>query len=245
VLNQTHHDNELIVVDNDSSDGTEGIAGRYADILLHAGPERSAQRNAGLHAAHGEYVLFIDADMVLDPDVVSSVLAQAERGARAVAIPEVSFGEGFWSRCKALERCFYADDPVVSAARFFPRALVQQLGGYDETLHAGEDWDLSMRASGDAPLAFATATIRHDEGRQTLGALFAKKYYYGKSLPRFVRKCGSRALRRLNPARGSLLCNADRLFRNPIVGAGVVVMKSAELCGILFGMVVGDQFPDS
>src|ERR1700687_2435860 len=111
---------ELIVVDNSSTDGTRRIATALADIFIESGPERSTQRNAGIKAAHGDYVLILDADMVLADNVVSEAVLSAKL-ANAVAIPEESFGEGFWSACKVFERTFYTGDPLVSAARFFRR----------------------------------------------------------------------------------------------------------------------------
>jgi len=64
-----------VVVDNGSTDGTVTIAEQGADVVLHAGPERSAQRNYGARTYPAAIVGFIDADMVLAPTVV-------ERGGR-------------------------------------------------------------------------------------------------------------------------------------------------------------------
>jgi glycosyltransferase involved in cell wall biosynthesis len=234
---QNHTPIELIVVDNRSADATADIARRLADVVIDAGPERSAQRNAGIRAARGEYVMILDADMVLEPDVVSAALGAAQTGVSAVAIPERSFGEGFWSACKAFERSFYEDDALVSAARFFRRDRVLTLGGYDESLTGPEDWDMSMRVAGPAGVAFATALILHDEGRQSLRNLYLKKYYYGRSMPAFVRKHGAEAIKRISPLRGSLLRGIGRMLLHPILTGGLVIMKSAELLGGTLGML--------
>jgi glycosyltransferase involved in cell wall biosynthesis len=228
---------EIIVVDNRSTDGTADIAQRFADIVIDAGPERSAQRNAGIKAARGEYVMILDADMVLQRDVVSAAVGAASAGAQAVAIPERSFGDGFWSACKAFERSFYEDDTLVAAARFFRRDRVLALGGYDETLTGPEDWDMSMRAAGPSEIVFATTLILHDEGTQSLRNLYLKKYYYGRSMPAFVRKHGAEALKRISPLRGSLLRGFGRMLRHPVLAAGLTTMKSAELLGGAFGML--------
>jgi len=235
---QDYPHREVVVVDNGSTDATMAIAHELADIVLTGGPERSAQRNAGIRAAHGDWVAIVDADMVLDPDVVSSCVAAATAsGARAVHIPEVSFGAGFWSRCRAFERSFYLHDPIVTAARFFDRARLLELGGYDESLTGGEDWDMSMRASEDGQVVFSKGVIRHDEGRPTLPVLFAKRYYYARSWPAFVRKHGSAALARLTPARRALWRNVGRMVLHPVLGSGVIVMKSVESAGALLGMM--------
>ena len=70
---------ELVVVDNFSTDDTFEVAEALADIAVQAGPERSAQRNLGIELATGDYVLWIDADMVLTPHVVEDAVREAER----------------------------------------------------------------------------------------------------------------------------------------------------------------------
>ena len=235
---QDHAPVEVIVVDNHSTDGTIEIARRHADVVIEAGWERSAQRNVGILAARGEFVLILDADMVLDRNVVGAALDVADRGAEAVAIPEESFGRGFWSACKVFERSFYANDTLVSAARFFRRQRALDVGGFDESLTGAEDWDMSIRVAGSAPIAFARARILHDEGRQTLIGMYEKKYYYGKSMPAFVRKHGKEALKRLSPLRSSLFAALGRVGRHPALASGLVIVKATEMFGGLAGALL-------
>jgi len=70
---QTHPDVEVIVVDNQSTDGTAEIARRHADQVVAWGPERSAQRNKGTACAAGDVVVFVDSDMVLEPHVAAAI----------------------------------------------------------------------------------------------------------------------------------------------------------------------------
>lgn len=239
IRNQSFEPIEIIVVDNASADATLEIAAAHADLVVTYGPERSAQRNEGLRRSCGRYALFLDADMILEPGVVASCVQEMQAGARAVTIPEMSFGVGFWSRCKALERSFYRNDREVTAARFFEAPLVHQIGGYDEQMTGPEDWDLSMRVLGGHDSAFCAASIQHDEGVQTLANLYLKKFYYGKTIHIFVRKHSKEAIRKLSPLRPALLSNLHSIFANPLLGCGLVIMKTAELAGILHGVVSG------
>src|SRR5690242_11751699 len=96
---------EVIVVDNNSTDSTLKIAQRYSDQVATFGSERSAQRNHGARLASGDYLLFVDSDMVLDPGLVADcVHTIRSSGGPAVIIPEDSFGHGFVARCRAFER---------------------------------------------------------------------------------------------------------------------------------------------
>ena len=72
---QTYSAIELITVDNSSTDGTDEISRRIADVATTAGPERSAQRNLGFELARGEWVLWLDSDMVLPPTAVAVAMA--------------------------------------------------------------------------------------------------------------------------------------------------------------------------
>src|ERR1700689_889673 len=71
----------VVVVDNRSSDSTAEIPHRLPDVFIQAGPERSAQRNAGVAATAAEVVGFIDSDMVLAPSVVGQAAAAIAMGA--------------------------------------------------------------------------------------------------------------------------------------------------------------------
>ena len=74
--------------------------------------------------------------MILQPGVVREAVEQVE-GASAVVVPEVSIGEGFWSRVKALERSCYLGDDTIEAARYVRRDVFERIGGYDEEIVAG------------------------------------------------------------------------------------------------------------
>lgn len=228
---------EVIVIDNASTDGTAEIARSLDCRVLTVGPERSAQRNAGARAARGEWLLFLDADMVLEPGVVASCLAACERkGAAACVVPERATGEGFWAECRALEKEVYLGDPDVEAARFFRRDAFVAHGGYDETIHGGgEDWDLPARvaAAGDR-IARADAVAMHLEGRLRLRDAARKKFYYGRTLGRYVGKHPRLAARQL--FRRAFVRRWRLLAADPVHAAGLALLKAVDLTAGVAGM---------
>jgi len=230
---------ELIVIDNQSSDLTPEIARRHADIVDTFGPERSAQRNRGARLAHGDYVLFVDSDMTLSSDVVGDCVdAILSSGAPGVIIPETSFGEGFWAQARALERSCYVGDDTIEAARFFSRAEFERFGGFDETLVAMEDWDLSKRIAGGTRLPRTRSEIRHDEGRLRLATALAKKRYYGASSGLYWRKHGTTTMAQANLVfRPAFLRNWRRLLQHPILTAGFLSLKSLETAAAAIGAI--------
>jgi glycosyltransferase involved in cell wall biosynthesis len=239
IARQTYARTEVIVVDNDSSDATREIAQRPDCLVLSIGPERSAQRNHGARHATGSHFLFIDSDMVLDPEVVEECVSATRSGPSAAIIPEDSFGEGFWARCKRLERSCYVGDEDIEAARFYARDLFSRLGGYDEELSAGEDWDLSHRARLDgATIARVASFIHHDEGRVKLRNLAVKKFQYGRSLPHYQRKNRSLANRQFRLIRPAFIRHRRTLAAEPLALTGMVVMKLLEFSAGAAGALV-------
>ena len=112
---------EIIVVDNNSTDRTKKIVDQMSlrgtkrrsnlniSFFTH-GPERSAQRNFGVKKARGEYILYLDADMILSKDVIKNCVSKFENCKLkignsplvALYISEIVMGDSFW--CK-VRRC--------------------------------------------------------------------------------------------------------------------------------------------
>jgi glycosyltransferase involved in cell wall biosynthesis len=73
VREQTHRNWEVVLVDDGSTDDTAAIiASRYSDdprvrYLYQPNGGVSAARNAGIRAAHGDYVSFLDSDDIWEP----------------------------------------------------------------------------------------------------------------------------------------------------------------------------------
>jgi glycosyltransferase involved in cell wall biosynthesis len=227
---------ELVVVDNHSDDDTAAIAARFADVVIVAGPERSAQRNAGANAAVAAVIAFIDSDQTLDPFVAvqASAALDASPTAGLAIIPEHSFGEGFWAHCKTLEKSLTEGDPRTEAGRFFRRAALEQVGGFDEALNSAEDWELHDRVEGHGwGVVRTVAGIRHDEGRLTLRTTFRKKRYYGRWFAQYAALEWARTAA-FDPRR--LLRRPTALLRRPGLAAGLVVLKAIEAVGVYAGI---------
>lgn len=146
ICNQTYKNIEIIVVDNFSTDHTQEISKKFTNKVFSKGPERSAQRNYGMvDAAQGEYVMYIDADMILSPNLIEACVNRIKAGdCHALHIRETVLGANFWSKVRRFERTFY-DGTVVDGARFFLRSAFVQVGGFDSELFkvgSGEDWDI-------------------------------------------------------------------------------------------------------
>ena len=106
LLASTYRNLELIVVDDRSTDGTGAIVHAIADRRLTVidGEEPAAAwlgkpwaLHQGSLRARGELLLFVDADIVYEPDAVAAAVAYVERSGRAMItlLPDIRMC-GFW-----------------------------------------------------------------------------------------------------------------------------------------------------
>jgi len=232
IKNQTYKNIEIIVVDNNSTDNTKEIAKKYTNKIYNKGPERSSQKNFGAKNAKGKYLLFMDSDMELSKKVVKDCMEKVKSYCGGIIIPEKSVGEGFWAKCKALERSFYVGINWIEAARFFPKNVFNKLKGYDENLVSAEDWDLNQSIKNKYETLRIGSFIYHNEGKLKLTDLLEKKLYYGKMINNYEQK-------KVNDKYSSSQLNIIKryelffshpvkLFKNPIIGFGMLFMKTAE-----------------
>lgn len=182
---------EIILVDNNSTDKTVAIANRYTDKVYNHSPERSAQRNYGVKQAVGKYILYLDADMVLSPEVIAQCVEKCEqKGCIALYIPERVIGKGFWVKVRDFERSFY-DATCIDCVRFVRRDKFLEIGGFDEDLTGPEDWDFDRRIREIGRVDIIKSPIYHSELSMTLKNYINKKLYYAKSFKRYCQKWGN------------------------------------------------------
>jgi len=118
---------------------------------------------------------------------------------------------------------------LIESARFFRKEVFEQVGGYDEQLEAGEDWDLHARVE-EASYKINTvkALIRHHEGRLTLRKIVLKRYYYGKTIMNYIKKHPQKARIQFMPIRLNYIRKWRILAREPLYVSGMLFMKMLE-----------------
>jgi GT2 family glycosyltransferase len=198
---------ETIVVDNGSSDGTaEFVRERFPWVRLIPLAENrgfAGGNNAGVREARGRVVVLLNNDTVAEPGWLAALLRGREGGgADALASSQIvymhdprvidSAGDGLVRWGGAFKRHHGASVDaaaesrevfgVCGAACAIPRAVFDELGGFDEDFFAlHEDVDLSYRARllGYPCVYVADAVVRH-HGSATLGRISEFAVFHGQ-----------------------------------------------------------------
>jgi GT2 family glycosyltransferase len=163
VLQQTFRNLDIIVVDDGSTDNTLALLEPYRGrlkILSQANAGPSAARNRGLSAASGEYAYFLDADDLIYPETLASLVSHLS------SHPEVDLVAGRWrffdeSTQSQSTLSGIVEIPNTSGVDLFRKMLIETLfplhaalmrtkclrkcGGWDESLWCAEDRDLWLR----------------------------------------------------------------------------------------------------
>ena len=124
-IDQTYGNLEIILVDDGSPDGSPEIcddfAKKYAHVSVIHKPNGglSSARNAGIQAATGFYILFLDSDDRLVPNTVELMVAEALSTGADCVIPNSYFKVYEDKEQRHLSRHFesryFEEDPILFA----------------------------------------------------------------------------------------------------------------------------------
>jgi glycosyltransferase involved in cell wall biosynthesis len=197
VLSQDVDDCEIVVVDDGSTDSTPSILARYQEavkVIRQGNAGAAAARNAGVRAASGEYLAFLDADDVWLPTRLRKTVAALEGNPQAVLSFSdfvIVYGDGAFitrsfagrapSHMDLLQRAW----PILPSAATVRRSAFERVGGFCEDFKGcgGDDPYAWLVLSECGPFEYvAEPLVRYRRG---LPAAVIEKYEPGRET--FVR----------------------------------------------------------
>lgn len=137
---------ELVVVDNNSNDDTSKIARRYADHVLHYADKQgaSAARQHGAEKARGKNLVFLDADTVMSPNLLSEAAKSLKAGYVGGRAPIQVLDDSFGAR--------WTEVVVNNWHRFIGPTFVPYLYCTREVFHRSGGWDLHITCAEEVRL---------------------------------------------------------------------------------------------
>ncbi len=190
ILAQTEDHLEVIVLDDGSVDRTAEIARSRAVTVLklpHGGP--ALAKNAGAAVARGDVLVFVDADLILDPKCIEvlcrPILAGEEVGTYTRDM-EVSNVDDPWSRCWTHNRRAVLGQHLPAGLpdrwenfRAVSRQRFLTVGGFDDVGY-GEDMTLSPKL-GAMAMAVPGAVMAH-RNPDSLGEIWENARWVGRGV---------------------------------------------------------------
>lgn len=189
VLAQTHPVDEVIVVDDGSTDGTgELLRARYGDRIRYVAQPNagvSAARNHGLSLARGRYLALLDSDDEWLPDKTERQLDWLRRHPdHGMALCDVEQVDLQGRHLQTLRRratlpedgrilrWVLLNPELIPASLLMRREVYEDVGGFDESLRTAEDLDFHLRVAQRWPIGLIeTPLVRVTRGEHGLSAL--------------------------------------------------------------------------
>lgn len=236
IQQQTFKNIEVLVIDALSIDDTVTLSRSLGAQIISLPGERTKAKNLGMSKSRGDFLLFVDSDMELEPLVIEECLATclSDNRIAGIIIPERSIGSDFWVKVRDFERSFY-ENSVIESARFFRRKDALLVGGFDENYVFYEESTLHQKIERLGLVVNARSSsyiLHHEEGFNLKKWLLKKKYYsdtaeeYSAEYNKYW-KLQTSVTYRL----GLFLSHGKwkRLFRHPVLTIGLFTLKGLEL----------------
>lgn len=150
LMEQSVKPDEIIVVDDGSTDNPKEICDKYPEVKYYYKENGglSSARNYGIEKATSDYVFSFDADDIVRPDTIKEYKELAEPNT-IVTLPLMAFGlQNYTARPEKATLDILLQRNCIYSNSLFPKALWEKVGGFDEQMRKGlEDWEFWIRCA--------------------------------------------------------------------------------------------------
>ncbi|MBC8435210.1 glycosyltransferase family 2 protein [archaeon] len=249
---------ELIVVDNNSNDGTRKIlkdyAGRYSKIkyILEENKGRGSARNAGVKLAKGNIIVMTDADCIVSKNWIREIIKPiVEDGEKIVMGFQEDGVENYWTKqAQKMDLKFAKENAKEYIPHFDTKnvavdASVMKKHLFDPRLKASEDLDFYLRVSPEQKIRFLKEVrVTHCHNLsfvEIVKVFFQRGFYSMKVIKKHINDEETKGFLKSN----SIFSNLNlfklffrflyRLFTSPLTCWYLFVIGVSWQIGALFG----------
>ena len=196
---------EIIVVDGNSTDETVAVAqAKGVTVISDNGAGLGAARQLGASVAKNEYVIFVDTDVVVEPDTLQTMLDEAIKenyDALQAELRTLSEAPTYWQGAERWRREVQMRKGVamvLGCQITLVRKTLLLTVGFDPAFKgAAEDADFCFRArAAGAVVAHSERAVAYHEDRGSLTDFVEQKIWHGRGLARMIARYGRRYLSR-------------------------------------------------
>ena len=183
VFAQTYRDFEIVVLDDGSQDNTKAVAQAYGPKVHYFYQDNkgiAGARNAGMHQTAGDYIAFLDSDDYWLPGKLERQMAlfrqHPEYGMVGCQCGAVQIdgtyreknrpGKSGWILYDLFNKNF-----IRTSSAVITRGCLEKVGGFDESLREGEEYDYWLRIAAEFAIGFIneplTVYVDNTDGMST------------------------------------------------------------------------------
>jgi len=206
VINQTHENLEIIIVNDGSSDDTEEVINqlkgkdpRIVSLVNEKPQGPSAARNKGIKIATGDFVAFLDDDDQWLPNRIADNLLFLKKYDVSLCAPTRGYSNLLFRKCREelIKIKDFKKGTFLPTSFLMGHSYVFKEIQFDEDLYVGEDWDLYIRIANKFKIAFfnralvifnagehkkitnETINMSIDQLEKRMGAVYKHKTFLG------------------------------------------------------------------
>jgi glycosyltransferase involved in cell wall biosynthesis len=152
-LAQSYKENEIVVVDDGSTDSTVSVLRLYSDrikVITQTNQGAAAARNTGVAHSSGTYLAFLDSDDLWMPGKLSVMLSALERNSEAslafseyIKLSDTEFqcGVSTLGHAPSMREIMEQAPPILTSTWVVPRRGFQCIGGFCEAFKGGQGFE--------------------------------------------------------------------------------------------------------
>lgn len=238
IAEQTVAPEQVILVDNGSTDGTLAVLqdwakGRNARVTSEPTPGAARARNAGLALVTTPYVMFFDSDDVMPPRHIE----QVSEGLKTNGMPQIGVFDMvlIGTNGKRYPKPYRHGDPMemqlfhstLASLRYVVNTgHINAMGGWNEAIGGWDDWELGVRLLISRPtmcyLPLEQPTVAYAQAESITGTSFSEKHgQWERALDAVEQTLQGTKYRRLVDYRRAILAGMYRREGHPEYARGL------------------------